>query len=66
MFACLTRKRSRPEDDEDDLPHAKREPDQYGSEGGKGAAGSTSDGLMQADGDARDRQVLEQDEELWF
>ena len=62
MSTRITRKRSRTEEDGDDLPPAKRELDQDDSP--RPEAPTT--GRAEADGQARDDQVLGEDEEFWF
>ncbi|KAI1795391.1 hypothetical protein LXA43DRAFT_1108611 [Ganoderma leucocontextum] len=63
MSARVTRKRSRAEEKEQDLPPAKREPDQDDPES---AGVPTGTGAWRAEQQAGDGQVFERDEEFWF
>lgn len=65
MSARVTRKRSRPEDEEQDLPPTKREPVQDDSEGISGPVGSGNT-QCGADGHAGDGWISKEDGEFWF
>ncbi|KAI1795393.1 hypothetical protein LXA43DRAFT_40087 [Ganoderma leucocontextum] len=65
MSARVTRKRARAQDEEEDLPPAKREPDQE-QDDPEGAGAEAGNALEAADGQAKNGQGWKEDEEFWF
>lgn len=63
MSTRVTRKRARAQEEEEDIPAAKREP---GQESLQGALEVPAQGSARADGGADDGQSVKQDEEFWF
>ena len=64
MSTRVTRKRSRAQEDELELPRAKREPDLKDSEDAEAPTGNVSQ--PQTEQQAGDGQVFQRDEEFWF